>query len=155
MTPELQQRVRELAAGASVMLCTGVKAFRHRHTGRVVYMVKSNRPEMPNGATQITFETFDDAFALVRKLGITRKLPAYSDTSDIAQLIASPQPKRADNDMDAPIVDPLLNTLDDLHQAISDAVVDGDIATLKQLAWSYSQICDVLTGIIKEDATGL
>ncbi len=167
MTLEIAGKVRDLKPGEYITVAPSIRAFRKRDNSGVTFSVKSNRPGMPRGAQQVTFDTFEEAAELTRKIGVTQRVAAYShthsqvmspklldDTTDAAKYYAGFAPVPCADDADADedanaaqtvkIIDPLLNTLDDIHEAISDAAVDCKPEKINALNISYSRVCDLL-----------
>ena len=92
------------------------------------------------------FNTREEAEALIKRLNALRVRPYRDDSSESRYYagFAADAPSDEEATEEVPIIDPLLNTLDDLHKLISDAVVDGKPEKINPLYISYSRVCDLL-----------
>ena len=147
MTEQQQKAVNELQPGYCIMLETGVKAYR-AIDGRVTYSVKSNRKDkMPGGKSQCTFDSFDAARQLVRYIGTKRPAqrveeltPRPDNHGRVARRVER-YDKAQSYEFD-PVLDPMMDALDELHEKVVDAIAERDLSQLRELARAYSQMCE-------------
>jgi hypothetical protein len=144
MTPDIQAKVDALKPGEYVTVSPSIRAFRRRDNSGVTFSVKSNRPGMPGGAQQVTFDTFEEAAALTAKIGVSQRVAAYGNAHRDAYDAWDDGPTDPQECQPIKIIDPLLDALDDIKEAIADAVVDGHIDKINPLAIAFSKVCDLL-----------
>ncbi len=143
MTPDIQAKIDALQPGEYVTVSPSIRAFRKRDNSGVTFSVKSNRPGMPGGAQQVTFDTFEDAAALTRKIGVSQRVAAYGNAHRDAYDAWNDGPTDPQEGQPVKIIDPLLDALDDIHEAIADAIVDEKLDKITTLLHSYTKICEV------------
>ena len=156
-----------------------ITQYTHGHTKRTQWKIRSQYLKVLNDGgspNERVFFTREAAVECAEKMKaivtgkntiapelIDARMPAYRDASAEAKYFAGFAPvKPTWEDLpiedqtamaDVPLIDPLLNAIDDAHKAISDATVDGDVAKLRMHMQVYSLICETLNIAIGSSQT--